>query len=156
MPKNKLFFSLSVLAPLFLNLLEGKPNIIFLLADDQATISMGCYGNKDAVTPNLDHLSQRGLTFDNHYVTTAICMASRASILTGKYEYQHGCNFNKGKLNDKDIKNSYPSVLKNAGYITGFAGKFGITLKSGSPEALFDYWGGGPGQTSYVTKKMPQ
>ena len=44
-------------------------------------------------------------------------------------------------------------MLKNAGYITGFAGKFGITLKSGSPEALFDYWGGGPGQTSYVTKK---
>ena len=153
MPKNKLFFSFSVLASLFLNISEGKPNIIFLLADDQATISMGCYGNEDAVTPNLDRLSQRGLTFDNHYVTTAICMASRASILTGKYEYQHGCNFNKGKLNDKDIKNSYPSVLKNAGYITGFAGKFGITLKSGSPEALFDYWGGGPGQTSYVTKK---
>ena len=61
MPKNKLFFNFSVLASLFLNISEGKPNIIFLLADDQATISMGCYGNEDAVTPNLDRLSQRGL-----------------------------------------------------------------------------------------------
>ena len=49
------------------------PNIIFLLADDQATISMGCYGNKDALTPNLDQLSAKGVTFDRHYDTTAIC-----------------------------------------------------------------------------------
>ena len=70
------------MALIFLNELKGQPNIIFLLADDQATISMGCYGNKDVVTPNLDRLSRKGFTFDNHYVTTAICMASRASILT--------------------------------------------------------------------------
>ena len=52
---------------------NGKPNIVFLLADDQALISMGCYGNNDALTPNLDRLSKKGVTFDNHYVTTAIC-----------------------------------------------------------------------------------
>ena len=141
------------MALIFLNELKGKPNIIFLLADDQATISMGCYGNKDVVTPNLDRLSRKGLTFDNHYVTTAICMASRASILTGSYEYQHGCNFNKGRLGEKDLDNSYPVVLKKAGYITGFAGKFGINLKNKSPEEIFDWWGGGPGQTSYATKR---
>ena len=59
-------------------------------------------------------------------------MASRASILTGSYEYQHGCNFNKGRLGEKDLENSYPVVLKKAGYITGFAGKFGINLKNKS------------------------
>ena len=153
MPNFLFLFKVFILAFISLNYTYGRPNIVFLLADDQAIISMGCYGNSDALTPNLDRLSQRGLTFDNHYDTTAICMASRASILTGKYEYQHGCNFSKGKLSTEDIKNSYPNILKRAGYITAFAGKFGINLKSELPQSLFDKWGGGPGQTSYVTAK---
>ncbi len=132
------------------------PNIVFLLADDQATISMGCYGNKDALTPNLDGLSARGVTFDNHYDTTAICMASRASILTGKYEYAHGCNFLKGGLGNKDFNNSYPLLLRRAGYLTAFAGKFGVSLEGRDlPATEFDSWGGGPGQTSYATAKNP-
>ena len=146
-------FRVFIFAFICLNYTYGKPNIVFLLADDQALISMGCYGNNDALTPNLDRLSKKGVTFDNHYVTTAICMASRASILTGKYEYQHGCNFSKGKLSQEDIKNSYPNILKRAGYVTAFAGKYGVDLKSESPQNLFDKWGGGPGQTSYVTAK---
>jgi len=129
----------------------AKPNIVFLLADDQATISMGCYGNPDARTPNLDSLSERGVTFDNHYDTTAICMASRATILTGKYEYEHGCNFTKGKLRVNDFARSYPLLLRRAGYVTAFAGKFGVDLAEGLPVNSFDKWGGGKGQTSYVT-----
>ena len=76
----------------------ASPNIVFLLADDQCTYSMGCYGNPDVQTPNLDRLARDGIVFDNHYDTTAICMASRASILTGKYEYRTGCNFEHGHL----------------------------------------------------------
>ena len=130
------------------------PNIVFLLADDQATISMGCYGNKDVLTPNLDGLSERGVTFDNHYDTTAICMASRATILTGKYEYAHGCNFTKGKLGKRDFTNSYPLLLRRAGYMTAFAGKFGVDLEGRDlPSDEFDRWGGGPRQTSYATAK---
>jgi glucan phosphoethanolaminetransferase (alkaline phosphatase superfamily) len=49
---------------------QTPPNIVFLLADDQATISMSCYGNPDPITPNLDSLSARGVTFDNHYAAT--------------------------------------------------------------------------------------
>ena len=52
----------------------------------------------DVTTPNLDRLADEGIVFDNHYDTTAICMASRASILTGKLEYRHGCNFEHGNL----------------------------------------------------------
>ena len=131
----------------------AKPNIVFLLADDQSTISMGCYGNPDARTPNLDSLSKRGVTFDNHYDTTAICMASRATILTGKYEYEHGCNFTKGKLKASDFARSYPLLLRRAGYLTAFAGKFGVDLAEGLPVNSFDKWGGGKGQTSYVTSR---
>ncbi|MCP4846492.1 MAG: sulfatase [Verrucomicrobiaceae bacterium] len=137
-----------------MNAAPKRPNIVFLLADDQATISMGCYGNRDALTPNLDGLSARGVTFDNHYDTTAICMASRATILTGKYEYAHGCNFTRGKLSKRDFTNSYPLLLRKAGYMTGFAGKFGVDLEGRNlPSGEFDRWGGGPGQTSYATAK---
>jgi arylsulfatase A-like enzyme len=64
------------------------PNIVYLMSDDQNIDSMGCYGNSDVKTPNIDRLADLGMTFDNHYVTTAICMASRASVMTGMYEYK--------------------------------------------------------------------
>ena len=63
-----------------------QPNIIYLMSDDQSSYTMGCYGNSDVETPNLDRISDDGITFDNHFVTTAICMASRATAMTGMYE----------------------------------------------------------------------
>lgn len=144
----------SALTPATSTAADERPNIVFLLADDQATISLGCYGNDDVSTPHIDALAARGVVFDNHYVTTAICMASRANILTGMYEYAHGCNFTKGKLSDEDFANTYPQRMRAAGYFTGFAGKWGVDLETkGLPADKFDRWGGGPGQTSYATKK---
>ncbi|MCM2369838.1 sulfatase family protein [Aporhodopirellula aestuarii] len=129
------------------------PNIIFLLADDQSTYSVGCYGNPDVKTPNMDQLAKDGVLFDNHYNTTAICMASRANIFTGMYEYKTGCNFSHGDMKPEVWANSYPVLLRQAGYLTAFAGKFGIVVQGkGLCESDFDYWGGAPGQSSYVTK----
>lgn len=133
---------------------EKRPNIIFLLADDQSTYSVGAYGNKDVVTPNMDKLAADGLVFDKHYNTTAICMASRANVFTGMYEYKTGCNFSHGNMYPDIWENSYPKLLRSAGYLTAFAGKFGIEVEGkGLCEDDFDYWGGGPGQTDYVTAK---
>ncbi len=133
---------------------SGRPNIVFLLADDQSFYTLGCYGNADVQTPNIDALAKAGVTFDNHYDTTAICMASRASILTGMYEYQAGCNFGLGNLPARNWAQSYPVLLRQAGYRTAIAGKIGIVVEgSGLPEGDFDRWGAGPGQTHYQTKK---
>ena len=138
-----------------------RPNIIFLLADDQCTYSMGCYGTPDVQTPNLDRLADEGIVFDNHYDTTAICMASRASVLTGKLEYRTGCNFEHGHLVREHWLKSYPVLLRKAGYMTAFAGKIGIEVseepdgKGRLPEEDFDRWGAGPGQTHYETRKNP-
>jgi arylsulfatase A-like enzyme len=138
---------------------QRRPNLVFLLADDQCTYSMGCYGNSDVRTPQLDRLASEGLTFDNHYDTTAICMASRASVLTGKFEYKTGCNFGHGNLLARHWQQSYPVLLRQAGYQTAFAGKIGIEvadLPDGSgqlPKQDFDRWGAGPGQTFYETRK---
>lgn len=128
------------------------PNIIFLFADDQSTYSVGCYGNKDVQTPNMDQLAADGLVFDRHYNTTAICMASRANVFTGMYEYKTGCNFTHGDMRPEVWENSYPVLLRDQGYLTAFAGKLGIVVDGkGLCESDFDYWGGGPGQTSYNT-----
>ena len=136
-----------------------RPNIVFLLTDDQTCYSLGCYGNPDVKTPNMDALAREGLAFDNYYNTTAICMASRASIMTGMFEYKTGCNFEHGPLLRQHWKKSYPILLREAGYTTAFAGKFGFVVsekpkaKGVLPEKEFDRWGGGPGQTNYSTEK---
>lgn len=144
-------------------LAEERPNIVFLLADDQTTYSLGCYGTPKVKTPNIDQLAKDGMAFDRHYVTTAICMASRCNIMTGKFEYKHGCNFEHGPLVREHWEKSYPMLLRKAGYVTAIAGKVGFEVVNkpgktpGEPSELpsddFDRWGGSPGQTSYETKK---
>lgn len=133
-----------------------KPNIIFLFSDDQTARSLGCFGNQDVISPNLDSLARDGVRFVNHYNTTSICMASRCSVMTGLYEYRHGCNFGHGDLEQPFMDNSYPVLLRKAGYFTGFAGKIGFVLEKGDFAGLslrFDRWAGGPAQTHYETAR---
>ncbi len=139
---------------------DNRPNIIYLMADDQSTYTLGCYGNPDVKSPNVDQLAADGIVFDNHYDSTAICMASRATVMTGMVEYKTGCNFSHGELLTDIWRKSYPVLLREAGYMTAFAGKFGFYLQESAgdgeqilPSGDFDRWGGGPGQTSYETKK---
>lgn len=166
MKKNSIAVAILLLLCTSVNAQQGaarptgaRPNIIFLLTDDQASYSLGCYGNQDVSTPNIDSLARDGISFRGHYDTTAICMASRASIITGMYEYKHGCNFSHGPLLQEHWQRSYPIRLREAGYMTAFAGKIGFEVKGSGggkatlPEADFDMWGAGPGQTSYETSK---
>ena len=142
---------------------DDRPNIIFLMTDDQNVRSLGCYAAPGVKTPNIDALAADGVAFDRHYDTTAICMACRATVMTGLLEYRHGVNFDTGTTGDglmrrEDWEQSYPMLLRNAGYRTAFAGKFGFTIEDASkgsryPENDFDMWGGGPGQTSFVTAR---
>ena len=133
---------------------DERPNIVFLMSDDQCARSLGCYGAPGVQTPNLDQLAKDGIAFDNHYDTTAICMASRANVMTGMYEYKTGCNFEHGALLRMHWQKSWPILLRESGYKTGFAGKFGfeVTEKVGGkgelPDTDFDVWGGGPGHRS--------
>ena len=83
---------------------KERPNIIFLLSDDQSTYSLGCYGNEDVNSPQLDRLANDGMVFDRHYDTITFCMASRASVMTGMYEYKHGTNFGHGDMLRKTWK----------------------------------------------------
>jgi arylsulfatase A-like enzyme len=141
-----------------------RPNILLLLTDDQVYHSMGYTGNEQVRTPNLDRLAADGLIFDAAYDTTSICMPSRASIMTGMYEYKTGCNFSHGPLLREKWTRSYPVLLRDAGYHTGFIGKFGFAVKEPGgdssyhdnedlPIDSFDEWYGWPGQGYYDTAR---
>lgn len=134
-----------------------KPNIVFVMADDHRAYSLGCMGDRQIHTPNLDRLAERGLLFERCYATSPLCMASRATVMTGLYEYKTGCNFLTGKLSAADWESSYPVLLREAGYRTAFAGKWGFPLEVRGYAKQFDKWGGfqGAGQGSYVTARNP-
>ena len=103
-----------------------RPNILFILTDNQRADLLGCAGNPIIQTPHLDLLAQRGVRFANAFATTPICAASRASILTGLYERRHQFTFLTPPMRTQFTDISYPALLKAAGYRTGFIGKFGI------------------------------
>jgi len=114
----------------------AKPNIIFILTDDHRWDALGYAGNKIIHTPEMDQLATNGTYFRNAFVTTPICAASRASILTGMYERTHGYTFQQGPLKQPYMQLSYPVILKQQGYYTGFFGKLGVTYKNA--ETLFN------------------
>lgn len=131
-----------------------RPNILFLFTDDQAYNTLGIYGNEQVKTPNLDRLGEEGLVFDRHYNSTAICMASRANVMSGLYEYKSGCNFLHGPMGTQQWQTSFPRLLKKQGYRLGLAGKFGFSVSDknlgkkdkadgGVAKQDFDFWKGG-------------
>lgn len=128
----------------------ARPNIIFMLTDDQRFDDLGCMGNKIIQTPNLDSLAAGGVIFNNAFVTTAICCSSRASILTGQHMRRHGIYDFATPLSSEAMDHSYPVLLRKAGYRTGFLGKMAIGSPSKElrhlslPADKFDVWFGFP------------
>ena len=102
------------------------PNIIVILTDDQRWDAIGYAGNKIIKTPEQDQLALEGTYFNKAFVTTPICGASRASIITGLYERKHNFTLGGTTLNPVYLKKNYPLELRKNGYHTGFFGKFGI------------------------------
>ena len=67
-----------------------QPNIVFILTDDQGAWAMGCAGNHEIQTPNLDAISAQGIRFDNFFCASPVCSPARASLLTGRMPSAHG------------------------------------------------------------------
>jgi alpha-L-rhamnosidase len=137
-----------------------KPNIIFILTDDQRFDALGYAGNKIIQTPEMDKLAQSGAYFRNAIVTTPICSASRASIFSGLHERTHKYTFQTGDIRREYMAESYPKLIKDAGYYTGFFGKFGVNFSE--KEQLFDVIddydrnGSFPDRRGYFYKKIGQ
>lgn len=113
-----------------------RPNIIFILTDDQRWDMFGYAGNKIIQTPEMDSLAKSGSYFRHAIATTPICSASRASIFTGLHERTHRYTFQTGPIRNEYMQQSYPLLLRKSGYYTGFFGKFGV--KYSGLDQLFD------------------
>lgn len=104
-----------------------RPNIILFMADQLRFDALGCYGNTQIHTPNIDRLALNGSTFDNHYVQNPVCSPSRCTVLTGRYPKNHGTRDNGIPLRDEEI--TLPQVLRDSGYLTAAIGKMHITTQ---------------------------
>ena len=116
----------------------NKPNVIFFLSDDHRADFLGCAGHPILKTPTIDRLAKLGVRFENAFVTTSICAASRATLLTGMWERSHKYTFRTPPLAEQFFMASYPAVLKKHGYHTGFIGKFGVNVGRGTQQKVFD------------------
>ena len=115
------------------------PNFLVIVTDDQRLDALGCAGNPILKTPNMDRLAAEGIRFDRAFATTPICAASRASIFTGLYERSHQYTFSKPPVRRAHTDISYPVLLRQAGYRTGFIGKFGVMVEEGVEDQMFDW-----------------
>jgi len=136
---------------------ELKPNIVFILTDDQRWDALGVAGNQIIKTPQMDELANKGVYFKNAFSTTPICAASRASILTGLYERTHNYTFQQPALQSQYTNLMYPKILKDNGYHVGFYGKLGVAIDR--PEQYFnesDFYDRGPrsDKGGYFYKKI--
>ena len=108
-----------------------KPNIVFILADDLGYADVGCYGQRDYTTPNIDRLATEGLKFTQAYSNSPDCSATRTALITGRYQARLPLGLEEplSPLTPKDIglppsHPTLPSLLKKAGYGTTLIGKW--------------------------------
>ena len=118
---------------------QPRKNLLFVVTDDQRFDQMGCAGHPVLQTKTMDALAQRGVRFTNAFVTTAICAASRASIMTSRREGTHGYTFGKPAMPKALADDTYFAQLKRAGYATGFVGKWGVRFEKGALGDAIDY-----------------
>jgi N-sulfoglucosamine sulfohydrolase len=106
---------------------DDRPGVIVFIADDVSWNDYGCYGNHAALTPNIDWLAERGMRFDNAYLTASSCSPSRSSIITGRYPHNNG----KAAELHQPIAGHlpwFPELLHKAGYYTALSGKNHMTV----------------------------
>ncbi|MFZ5829292.1 MAG: sulfatase [Planctomycetota bacterium] len=126
---------------------EKRPNVIFILTDDQRSDMLSCAGHPFLKTPHLDQLAAEGALFRNMFVTTSLCSPSRASFLSGLYAHAHGV-VNNFTDYPNDLPN-FPRQLKAAGYATAYIGKWHMNEGSDEARPGFDYWASHKGQGKY-------
>jgi arylsulfatase A-like enzyme len=141
---------------------SGRPNILFVMADDLGFADLSCYGRPDYKTPVLDRLAAEGMRFTQAYANSAVCTATRVALITGRYQYRLPVGLEEplaSPARNIGLPASHPtlpSLLKKAGYTTSLIGKWHLgwlpdysPLKSGYDH----FYGFRGGKLDYFTHK---
>jgi arylsulfatase A-like enzyme len=115
-----------------------RPNFVFFLGEGVRADELSCTGNKLISTPHIDRIAKEGITFPNAFVVNALCLPSRASILTGLYSHSSGCIDNRRRELPADVS-TIADMLRDAGYEVAFVGK--VHIRNGS-KRNWDYFFG--------------
>ena len=106
----------------------GRPNLIWIMADDLGYADLGCYGQKVITTPNIDRMAKEGMRFTHFYSGATVCAPSRSVLMTGLHHGHTRIRGNAGQQNPaaqalKEGDVTVASVLNTAGYKTALIGK---------------------------------
>src|SRR5690554_4773007 len=136
------------------NIDRAKPNIIYIIADDLGYGDLSCYGQEKFETPNIDRLAQEGMLFTQHYAGSTVCAPSRSSLMTGLHTGHTAVRGNRrmngGQYPLPADAVTLPKLLKEAGYVTGAFGKWGLGYPGSTGDPLnqgFDEFFGFNSQT---------
>ena len=107
---------------------KPRTNLVAVVTDDQAVWTVGCYGNPEAKTPNLDRLAREGARFTNAFTVTPVCSPSRASYMTGRHGIELGITDwispQEPAVGLPPGVETWPALLQKAGYQTALVGKW--------------------------------
>ncbi|MCK5702173.1 MAG: sulfatase-like hydrolase/transferase, partial [Cyclobacteriaceae bacterium] len=155
---NKVFLLVLIVSLVFIGcngqIEKIKPNILLIVSEDNGP-DLGCYGNTNVYTPNLDRLSAEGVQFNNAFVTYSVCSPSRSTIFTGLYPHQNGqIGLATHKYRMYEGIKTLPVYLREAGYRSGCIGKVDVNPESEIP---WDYRPGGLlNGANFGKKSMPE
>ena len=118
---------------------QQRPNIIYIMSDQQAATDMSCAGNNDVKTPNMDRLAERGMRFTNAYCTLPLSGPSRAAMWTGYMPSVIGMEENETPLPDSIAVRTLGTLIENSGYDCALAGKWHVNTNSLPSEHAFGF-----------------
>ena len=124
----------------------AKPNILLILPDQMRASAMACDGNPDVQTPHIDRLAAEGIRFRRTYANVPVCCPARAILMTGTYPQVNGMVANDLRLREEHV--TIAEILRDAGYRTGFIGKWHLDggprdpgfVPPGPRRQGFDFW----------------
>lgn len=137
-----------------------KPNILFIMSDDQGYGDLGCYGATDLNTPHLDQLAKDGVRFTDFYANAPTCTPTRAAFLTGRYQQRLGLdNALTYQETGRGLTIGAPTIasdLRRKGYVTGLSGKWHLGYDAGRTpsDQGFDHFFGLLGGNHHYFKHM--
>jgi arylsulfatase A-like enzyme len=146
---RRAFLGAAAAAPAFAQ--KRRPNIIFVLLDDLRHDALGCTGHPRMKTPHIDRVAREGAVMRNAFAVTPLCSPSRASFLTGLYPHTHRIvnNDNHGLSEISHTLMTWPRLLHEVGYETGFIGKWHMGFDDAQRPG-FDHWISFRGQGTYI------